>query len=383
MHAAEHAGHDTAKPARLELATAAAFSPDGRLYAVVKEGAHLMLYRSDDDGASWQAPLRANAEPEAIAADGESQPRLLFARDGGIVVSWTKPLARPYTGEVRLARLEPGALQFGAPLTVHRDRAEITHRFQNLIVDGSGRLTALWIDKRDQEAAKSAKQSYRGAAIYSAVSTDGGRSFAAERKVADHSCECCRIALAVDRDGTPLALWRHVFAPNERDHALARLQPDGTPQTVSRATFDRWRVDACPHHGPALSVDEAGTRHAVWFNVRDGQGRVFYGRLGAQGVEGQMPVGGPQAAHADIASSGRQLAIVWKEFDGERNRLRGLYSSDHGAHFTPLEITASDGAVDQPRLLTRNGQFFAFWRQAIEGFRLYPLALPTHESAAR
>ena len=33
----------------------------------------------------------------------------------------------------------------------------------------------------------------------------GGRSFAAEKRVADHSCECCRIALTLDRDGTPLA----------------------------------------------------------------------------------------------------------------------------------------------------------------------------------
>lgn len=365
--------HTAARPARAELATAAAFGPDGTLYAVSKDGEHLQLFRSGDDGASWRGPLKVNARPEPIAADGDSQPRIAFNRDGDLLVSWTKPLPRPYTGEIRLARLPAGGAAFDEPITVHRDRAEITHRFQNILAGPDGRVTAVWIDKRDQEAARGRKQPYRGAAIYAAVSADGGRSFAPETRVADHACECCRIALTADRDGTPIALWRHVFAPNERDHAIARLKPDGAPEAVARATFDRWQVDACPHHGPALAVDEAGTRHAAWFNVREGEGRVFYGRIGAAGVEGQMPVGGPRAAHADIATADGVLAIVWKEFDGERNRLRGLRSTDGGRSFAPLELAATAGATDQPRLLARAGRLYAFWRQADEGFRLYPL----------
>ena len=365
--------HTAARPARAELATAAAFGPDGTLYAVSKDGEHLQLFRSGDDGASWRGPLKVNARPEPIAADGDSQPRIAFNRDGDLLVSWTKPLPRPYTGEIRLARLPAGGAAFDEPITVHRDRAEITHRFQNILAGPDGRVTAVWIDKRDQEAARGRKQPYRGAAIYAAVSADGGRSFAPETRVADHTCECCRIALTADRDGTPIALWRHVFAPNERDHAIARLKPDGAPEAVARATFDRWQVDACPHHGPALAVDEAGTRHATWFNVREGEGRVFYGRIGAAGVEGQMPVGGPRAAHADIATADGVLAIVWKEFDGERNRLRGLRSTDGGRSFAPLELAATAGAADQPRLLARAGRLYAFWRQADEGFRLYPL----------
>ncbi|WP_374246537.1 exo-alpha-sialidase [Zoogloea sp.] len=365
--------HTAARPARAELATAAAFGPDGTLYAVSKDGEHLQLFRSGDDGASWRGPLKVNARPEPIAADGDSQPRIAFNREGDLLVSWTKPLPRPYTGEIRLARLPAGGAAFDEPITVHRDRAEITHRFQNILAGPDGRVTAVWIDKRDQEAARGRKQPYRGAAIYAAVSADGGRSFAPENRVADHACECCRIALTADRDGTPIALWRHVFAPNERDHAIARLKPDGAPEAVARATFDRWQVDACPHHGPALAVDEAGTRHATWFNVREGEGRVFYGRIGAAGVEGQMPVGGPRAAHADIATADGVLAIVWKEFDGERNRLRGLRSTDGGRSFVPLELAATAGAADQPRLLARAGRLYAFWRQADEGFRLYPL----------
>jgi hypothetical protein len=70
------------------------------------------------------------------------------------------------------------------------------------------------VDRQTRPGSRQGKaELYRGAAIYAAVSTDGGRSFAPEVRVADYSCECCRIALAADRDGAPIALWRHVFAP--------------------------------------------------------------------------------------------------------------------------------------------------------------------------
>ncbi len=380
-HAMSPEASSPARKARPELGTSAAFAPDGSLYAVSKEGEHLLLHRSGDAGQSWSSSITVNAQPEAISSDGENRPKITFARDGAILVTWTKPLGKPYSGEIRLARASDGQ-HFDPPITVHRDRAEITHRFESLLVAGDGRVVVAWIDKRDliateKNAAKTAPP-YRGAAIYAAVSTDGGQSFQPERKIADHSCECCRIATAVDADGAPLLMWRHVFEPNERDHALTRLNADGTPQTIQRATFDHWKLDGCPHHGPSLAVDANGTRHAVWFNQKDGKGRVFYGRLeksdgDALTVAGQRPVGGPRAEHADLAAGGGHLAIVWKEFDGEKTRLRAEVSDDGGYTFRPLELAATDGANDQPRALARGNELFAFWRSEREGMRVFRL----------
>ncbi|QDF99715.1 hypothetical protein CJ010_11000 [Azoarcus sp. DD4] len=365
-----HAG--TAHAARAELGASAAFAPDGTLHAVVKRGGHILLYRSSDAGRSWDAPATVNATPEPISADGENRPKIAFAADGAALVSWTRPLAKRFSGEIRLARGD-GRGGFAAPITVHRDRREITHRFDSLLVAGDGRVVVAWIDKRDLEAAGAVGREYRGAALYAAVSDDGGKSFRPEVKIADHSCECCRIAVATDADGAPLLLWRHVFAPNERDHALARLAADGAPLAVERATFDRWRVDACPHHGPALAVAADGTRHAVWFNERDGEGRVFYGRLRNGTVEGQRPLGGERAAHADVAAAGGRVALVWKEFDGERTRLYAELSADGGGSFRRTELAATTGASDQPRILRRGDDFFAFWHTAGEGLRGYAL----------
>lgn len=260
---------------------------------------------------------------------------------------------------------------------MHKDRSEITHRFESMAVGQDGQILLAWVDKRDLEASGAKKDAYRGAAIYAAISLDGGRSFQTEQKVADHSCECCRIAIAHARDGALLLLWRHVFALNERDHAMARLKPDGSPESVQRATFDHWKVDGCPHHGPSLVVDENGVRHAVWFNMKEGAGQVHYGRLVDKGsglsVEGQISVGGPRAAHADLGSAADKLGIVWKEFDGERTNLYAMLSVDGGKGFRTLPLAATAGGSDQPRVIRRQERLFAFWRTENEGFRVIEL----------
>lgn len=362
---------------KLQLGSSATFAPDGSVVAVAKEGDHVALYRSADLGKTWSEPAIINAQAEDISADGENRPKIAFASDGVLLVSWTHPLAKPYTGAVRLARAADGQ-HFAAPLTVHSDTAEITHRFESMLTLPGNRVVLAWIDKREYEAAKAKKTPYRGAGIYAAMSVDGGKSFQREVKLADHTCECCRLGAAVDQDGSPLFLWRHVFEPNERDHALARLKPDGTLNTLQRATFDHWKLDGCPHHGPSLAVDAQGVRHAVWFNQKDGEGRVQYGRLVAKGqdlqLEGQMFVGGNRAAHADIAAAGSKLGIVWTEFDGDKTQLLTMVSTDGGKAFNKAALGSTDGAFSQASVIRRGDALFAFWRTEKEGFRL--IALP-------
>jgi hypothetical protein len=159
----------------------------------------------------------------------------------------------------------------------------ITHRFESLAFDRSGVLHTVWIDKRDQVLAaqkagalseKTAKKSsaYAGAAIYRNESRDGGLSFGPDIKLADHSCECCRIALAPTPEGGVVAMWRHVFVPNIRDHAFAVL--GGETKAPVRASFDGWKLDACPHHGPGLALAAQGGYHAVWFGEKAGRSAV-------------------------------------------------------------------------------------------------------------
>ena len=369
---AESATGKAAPRARAGLSIGAAIAPGGELWLVgLNQEGRLFTQSSRDLGLTWNQPRILDTGADRVAADGENRPKIAFGPDRRAVISYTQPLAKPYTGEIRMLRSDDGGESFSAPFTVHRDRQVITHRFESLAFDRSGVLHTVWIDKRDQLLAArktggSAGRAYAGAAIYRNESRDGGLSFGPDIKVADHSCECCRIALAPTPAGGVAALWRHVFEPNIRDHAFAVL--GAATQAPVRASLDDWRLDACPHHGPGLAAAQQGGYHAVWFGERAGRAAVRYGRLAAdgtpQGEARELP--DPRAEHADVVASGQHVAIAWRSYNGMQTQLRAWVSADDGAHFALRELAASSEENDHPRLLATTAGIRVLWRTAKE-----------------
>ncbi len=368
-----------AKPARPGLGTGAAIAPDGTLWiAGLDDAGHLLVQTRAQGASEWTPRREIDTSSDSVSADGENRPKIAFGPDrpptrGIVVITYTHPLSKPYTGEIRLLRSTDGGAHFAPPITVHQDRQLITHRFESIAFDGQGRLHAVWIDKRDQVAAPKGTP-YRGAAVYRNVSLDGGASFGPDIKLADHSCECCRIALATTAGGDIAALWRHVFAPNIRDHAFAVLgKSDGNPV---RASLDEWKFDACPHHGPGLAAAADGGFHAVWFGYKEGRPAVRYSRLDAGGSPSGPVRELPDAAaeHADVAAVGETVAIVWRSFDGTATRLRGWLSTDGGQRFALRELATSSDENDHPRLVMAHNAIHVVWRtqKDIHVLRLTP-----------
>jgi hypothetical protein len=283
-----------------------------------------------------------------------------------------------------MLRSEDGGKSFSAPFTVHQDRQIITHRFESVAFDDKGTLHTLWIDKRDGEALKSQKPAgekaakapaYRGAAIYRNESRDGGKTFGPDLKVADHSCECCRIAIATDPAGNLAAMWRHVFEPNERDHGFVLLGTHTAVRPVTRATFDRWALDACPHHGPGLALGASGEYHAVWFGDKAGKARARYGRLKADGSPASEPVELPdeRAEHADIKVAGRNIVISWRSFDGAATNWRAWISRNAGTSFEVRNVRTTKGLNDYPIMVTEGSAVIGLWNTP-EGVQIEKLA---------
>jgi len=356
-----------------DLATGAAFAPDGSLW-VTGLNADKRLFVQHASGrplGTWSAPQLLDTGDDEIAADGESRPKLAFGPQGWAVISYTMPLEKPYTGFIRMLHSGDGGQTFSAPVTVHQDRQPITHRFESIAFDRKGVLHTLWVDKRDQPP-KGSGVAYAGAAIYRNTSLDGGVTFGPDTKLADHSCECCRIALAPDPNGELQAVWRHVFGEQTRDHAFAKVSSPA-PNQVTRASDDDWQIKACPHHGPGLAPaqgpSDAPGYHFVWFGVRKVRGQdvaaVRYARLDAQGAPIAQTVRAlpdDKAEHADVMADGPRVAIVWRSTEGAKTSLKAWLSKDSGKNFSLTTLAQTDGINDHPRLAQQGPRMVVVWR---------------------
>lgn len=367
--AAHPSGHGTMVAAQA-LGASAAFAGDGRLWLVTAHDGHVWLRHSDDFGKHLSKPVAVNKKAEPVSAEGENRPKIALGARGEIYVTWTRPLAKPYTGSIRFARSLDGGKTFSVPITVHHDRAVITHRFDSLAVDGKGRILVAWIDKRDLEAAKARHQPYLGAAVYYAWSDDRGASFEKEKKLADQSCECCRIAIARTAGGKVAVFWRAVYGDNIRDHAFAILEHGKTP-VPARATFTGWHIAGCPHHGPGLAMAADGTAHGVWFSAKDDRPTIWYGQIDP----GKPPrhlrkLAGAGAAHADIAVHGQTVWTVWNQMAADGTALMLHVSHDGGTRFLPPRaIGHTAGQAGSPQLLQWKGKAYVAWNTAA-GFQL-------------
>jgi hypothetical protein len=385
--AAGTAQAQTARKPKPQLGIGTAFAPDGTLWWVglnldnqlVIQSAAAVPAKPAQGVATplslqWSAPRVIDTAGDALSADGENHPKLLFGANNTVLIAYTKPLPK-FAGFVRMLRSIDGGKTFSAPYTVHADRQEITHRFESIAFDAKGVLHAIWIDKRDLEAAPKVgnKSSYRGAAIYRAFSVDGGASFSPEVKVADHSCECCRIALAQGSDGVLNAMWRHVYEPDVRDHAFAALGSTSAAAPVVRATFDEWHVNGCPHHGPGLATAADGGFHTVWFGIRqqdgDAASGVRYARLKADGSPDAQTVRrlpDDRAEHASVMAHGQRVAIVWRSSDGLLSTLKASLSTDGGKTFTERTLAQVQGDNDFARPVQQGARMAVVWRNPKE-----------------
>lgn len=376
----EHMSHSN----RPQLATGVAFAPDGSLWIVGLNEKHKLFIQNSPSGklSDWSEQKILDTGNDQVSADGENRPKIAFGPNGWVVISYTEPHAKPYTGFIRMMRSDDGGNSFSLPFTFHRDRNEITHRFESIVFDKIGQLHTLWIDKRDQPP-KNSGINYVGAAVYRNVSTDGGKTFGPDIKVADHSCECCRIAITFNSQGQLVALWRHVFGDKTRDHAFSNISAH-QPNEVVRASYDDWQIDACPHHGPGIAgnvVDGVTLGyHAVWFGIRQINGEniaaVRYGRLDANGqpiLDSVRPLPDTRAEHADVISYGNKVAIVWRSTEGAVTKLKAWISTDSGNHFKESELSQVTGYNDHPRLAQINEKMVIVWRSQ-DRVQVYELA---------
>jgi hypothetical protein len=328
------AGIDAAEPA---TATAA----DGTFYvAWVNHDANqadVMLAHFNHKGEMQGSPVRVNRQPGVATAWRGDQPSVAVAPDGAVYVLWTARVeaGEKHGTEIYLSASTDRGQSFTNEVKVNDDKAPNDHGMHSLAVAKDGRIYAAWLDERNvhiPEPSTKAEghhmESNRD--LYLATSTDGGRSFSANRKVASEACPCCKTSLAVSAEGTLYAGWRQVLPGNYRHIAVASSTDGGTkfsaPVIVSD---DRWMLQGCPVSGPSLSVDSAsGNLKIVWFAAGEGGAPgVYFAESKDKGhsfsprqLLSQETVRGTPA----LAAGAQSMIAVWQSADTAEIKMREL-----------------------------------------------------------
>jgi hypothetical protein len=381
MAGMKHAGNGACAGSELTCAASATpvFAPDGSLYLAWATADHVAVARSTDHGKSFGPAVAVNAEAAKIDPGPDSRPGIAIGRDGNPFVSYTVFTGADYVGRVYVGRSTDGGHSFLPPQPITDDTA--SQRFTKLIADRTGRIFAAWIDKREIAAAKQAGKDYPGAALAYGWWDPAANAFTQARIAQSDSCECCRVAAALDRLGRPVVAFRNIFATHIRDHAVMRFDADGANGPVHRVSTDDWQTDVCPHQGPDISTGPDGSYHVAWFTEGARRQGLFYARSSDEGrsFSAPMPIGDPERApsRARVVTTRHSVWLAWKEFDGTVSTIRAMRSGDGGKHWSPPRTLADTrNASDQPILIADRGHAYLSWLTHDEGYRL--LALEEH-----
>ena len=315
-------GVDAAEPT-------AASAPDGSFYVAwvnheANNRADVMLGRHDP-GKTPAASVRVNPEAGTATAWRGDQPSVAVAKNGSVYVVWTARVeadGRKGT-DLYLSVSSDMGQSFATPVKINDDKVPAAHGMHSMGVAADGRIYVSWLDERNVHVPKPSTKAEghhmeSNRELFIADSTDGGRTFSRNRKVADEACPCCKTALAVAADGTVYVGWRHVLPGNFRHIAVSKSSDAGVtfakPVIVSD---DKWVLQGCPVSGPSLSVDR---------------------------------------------SSGN-LKVVW--YAAGENSAAGVYfaeSKDKGRTFSPRQLLSQETVRGTPALTTHNDNSIAVWQ---------------------
>jgi hypothetical protein len=307
----------------------AAVSAAGVIAVVYGEGDQV-LCRTSTDGRGYGAATRVG-EVRQLLLGGRRGPQIAAAGSDFVVTAIGKE------GDLVSWRSGDGGRSWAGP-TVVNDRAGSAREGLHGLAGGAGSVHVVWLDLRDGQTK-----------VYRAASSDGGRTFGANRVVyaspGGTVCECCQPTVAADDGGAVAIMWRNLLA-GMRDMYLVRSSDRGrTFGAPTKLGKGSWPLQACPMDGGGVAA--SGGRVATVWRREDvvfaadpdapeqalGRGRNAVVALGASGPlrawqtpDGNIvlqtagatatPVGRGGFASFGAATSGRgEIVLAWEDPD--------------------------------------------------------------------
>jgi len=245
---------------------------NGNLYVlgVDADKKKLVMMMSHDGGDNFMRPIPVSPDGVNVQYRSENGPSLV-ASGMNVYALWQQ--STPQSGtEVVVARQGRMGEDFSAPVRV-LDKKPDGHSFNgfsSMALGPKGELYVVWLDGRDQAPPQGTFS------LYLARSTDQGKTFGKNIRIATAACPCCRPSIAVGDDGNVYVAWRKVFDGDIRDIVVASSRDNGNSFSEPvKAADDGWVLHACPDSGPSLSVRN-GKVAIAWFSEGRGKSGVRY-----------------------------------------------------------------------------------------------------------
>lgn len=277
---------------------AIAADANGNVYVVYVEhsaekSADVYLQKFDADAKPLGERTRVNSESGKAKAWFGDSPTIKIGGDNQIYIGWTRTVETSKTTatDLMLSVSRDSGKTFDQAVKVNDDLAPASHGMHSLAVGADNKIFMAWLDERNlknEARAESifdsefqiikahhkpkenekAENTEPNSEVFFAVSNDGGRTFAANKKLSSEVCPCCKTTLAVAPDNKIYASWRQVVGDNFRHIAVAVSNDNGAnfskPTVVSD---DQWQLNACPVSGAAMAFDALSQLQVAWFTA--------------------------------------------------------------------------------------------------------------------
>ena len=379
--AAEH-HHQAMKPKKKQMASCegieitcaktvtSAFAPNGDLWRLWALDSSIYFQISKDEGKTFSEENRVGIDKEKISARNENRPKIAFDKYQGVYLSWATPKKKKYTADVRFSYSSDYGKTFTQPVTVNDDNLITGHSFNEMLVTEEGDISIVWLDSRHSYQLRKQGKKTNGSALYLGKANYSKKEFSfSNEQLANNTCVCCRIAMNFNNYGETAVFWRHIYGDNIREFALITLaQDDRKQQTPYQISYDRWKINGCPHQGGAISINENNRYHLVWFNQGEVGKGIFYASSDDQGKTLTKPVSvgmqSAQAAHPHMNTNGNRVDIVWTQFTGTEHELWHQYSDDNGKSFKQaVMIAKAFNGSDRPFIITKDNMSYVSWQR--------------------
>lgn len=337
--------------------TATAVDPtSGRVYVVYyktkNNETNLYLSRSDDNGKTFSSPpVRVNDVVGDVSPDGYSPPVVKVASTGDVYVSWLYTDYSPKWmdkfaygyGTIRVAHSSDGGNTFSKAAHVDTEEYGTWAQYAHDIgVSPDGKTVYVsWVNSNGAGN----KPTFTDI-IMIAKSTDGAKTFGKATPVDkdNPACSCCKVNIAVDKDGSVYVSWRKLYQAPESEHTpptdvdyayrqiVVAKSTDGA-QTFSppvKVYDDKFLFNGCVMSGSQMAVDSKNNLHIVWYTGSNTTGFTpgsYYAVSSDGGKSFSKPI--PLIAGKGVGATLEYMAIdgndntwiTWEDRTGQTNEM--------------------------------------------------------------